>query len=203
MKKLNIIGHKFSRLTVISECENRTLQGKVQFNCLCECGNIIKTVGSKLKSGHTKSCSCLQKEKVKMNKELNKTHGLSKTVMYYTYMTMISRCYNVKNKAYKNYGQRGIKVCDRWLNSFEFFLEDMGEKPTKQHSIDRINVNGDYEPCNCKWSTRIEQENNKRTNVYINYKGKNYTIAELSRVLNINYHTLRHRTVLKNTFIYG
>jgi Fic family protein len=115
---------------------------------------------------------------------------------------MISRCNNDKNESYQYYGEKGIKVCDRWLESFENFLQDMGDKPTKNHSIDRINVNGNYEPSNCRWADKIEQENNKTTNVLIEYQSKKYTISELARLLNINYDTLRNRTVKKNIFTY-
>lgn len=115
---------------------------------------------------------------------------------------MINRCNNPNSKSYSNYGGRSIKVCDRWLDSFDNFKNDMGEKPTKNHSIDRINVNGNYEPSNCRWSDRLEQQNNKTTNVLIEYKSKKYTISELSRLLNINYYTLRNRTVKKNIFTY-
>lgn len=202
MKKLNIIGLRFERLTVLSELPERTKQGKVLFECKCDCGNIINVIGSKLKNGWTKSCSCLQKEKAKLATPPNKTHGLSKTLIYSTYYTMISRCNNINNESYPHYGGRGITVCERWMESFENFISDMGEKPTKNHSIDRIDVNGNYEPSNCRWATKIEQENNKTDNRIIFHKGKNYTIAQLSKLLNINYSTLWNRTVRKNIFVY-
>jgi hypothetical protein len=203
MKKLNIIGLRFEKLTVLCEVPERTKQGKVLFECKCDCGNIINVIGSKLKNGWTKSCSCLQKEVTsKRSKIDNKTHGLSKTSIYTTYHTMIHRCNNPKNESYIHYGGRGIKVCNEWLKSFENFFEDMGEKPTKNHSIDRIDVDGNYEPSNCRWATKIEQENNKTDNRIIFYKGKNYTMAKLSKLLNINYSTLWNRTVRKNIFVY-
>ena len=202
MEKLSIIGKRFGRLVVISELKERTKQGKVKFKCICDCGNEIEAIGSKLKNGWTKSCSCLQKEKVKEIHSSNKTHGLSRTSIYSTYYGMISRCYNESNDSYIYYGGRGIKVCDRWLESFENFLADMGEKPSKDHSIDRINVNGNYEASNCKWATKIEQENNKTDNRIVFYKNQQYTLAELSKFLNINYHTIRNRLERNNTSIY-
>jgi hypothetical protein len=203
MKKLNLIGLRFEKLTVLSELLQRSNSGKVVFECQCDCGKIVHVVGSKLKNGWTKSCSCLQKEITsKRSKIDNKTHGFSRTSIYTTYHTMIARCYNPNTEAYKNYGGRGIKVCDRWLNSFENFAQDMGEKPDVKFSIERIDFNGNYEPSNCKWADNFEQENNKSTNVHITYQGNDYTIAELSRMLNINYYTLRNRTVKKNIFTY-
>jgi len=203
MKKLNIIGLRFEKLTVLSEVPERTKQGKVLFECKCDCGNTINVIGSKLKNGWTKSCSCLQKEVTsKRSKIDNKTHGLSKTSIYTTYHTMISRCNNPKNESYPHYGGRGIKVCERWMESFENFFEDMGEKPNVKYSIERIDYNGNYEPSNCKWADVYEQENNKSTNVNISYRDNLYTVAELSRMLNINYSTLWNRTVRKNIFFY-
>lgn len=203
MKKLNLVGLKFGKLTVLSELKERNPHGKVLFHCKCDCGNEVNVIGSKLKNGWSKSCSCLQKETVSERSKIdNKKHGYHKTSIYNTYYAMISRCYNENNESYNNYGGRGIKVCDRWLNSFENFLSDMGEKPTNNHSIDRINVNGNYEPSNCRWADKFQQENNKTTNVFIEYKSKKYTISELAKLLNINYHTLRNRTVKKNIFYY-
>lgn len=194
MKKLNLVGLKFSRLTVLSELSERTTSGKVQFECQCDCGKIVKVIGSKLKNGWTKSCSCLQKEAVKERSViLNKTHGLSRTSIYTTYQSMIARCNNPKAESYTRYGGRGIKVCKRWMESFENFYQDMGDKPSKSHSIERISNEGDYELSNCKWATIFEQENNKSTNVVISYKGDLLTIAELSRLLNISYSKLWNR----------
>lgn len=202
MKKLDLVGLKFGKLTVLSELKERNNHGKVLFCCKCDCGNEVTIIGSKLKSGWSKSCSCLQKEKAKLSKPANKIHGLTRTSIYTTYHSMIARCNNKNNASYPDYGGRGIKVCERWMESFENFNSDMGEKPTTEHSIDRIDVNGNYEPSNCRWATRIEQENNKRNNAIIFYKGKNYTIAQLSKILNINYSTLWNRTIRKNIFVY-
>lgn len=168
MQKLQIIGKKFNRLTVIKEELERTNSGKVQFLCKCDCGNFITTVGSKLVSNHTKSCNCLQKEAAKETSKGSITHNKSKNRIYTIWASMKAQCYNEKNEAYCRYGGRGIIVCDRWKNSFKLFLEDMGEG-TKGLSIDRINNDEIYEPNNCKWSTQVEQENNKSTNRYMFY----------------------------------
>lgn len=111
--------------------------------------------------------------------------GLSRSGTYKTWRSMLIRCYNPSNRSYKFYGKKGINVCDRWRNSFENFLEDMGNKPDNSYTIDCIDVNGNYEPSNCKWSTKIEQGNNRRNNRWITYNGKQYTISEFARLFNV------------------
>jgi hypothetical protein len=128
------------------------------------------------------------------NRELQTTHGLSNTPEYNSWHSMKQRCINPDNKDYDNYGGRGIKVCDRWLNSFENFLIDMGPKPSENHSLDRYpDTNGHYEFNNCRWATSIEQCNNRRNNVFFNYKGKKYTVVQISEEFNINSMTFVNR----------
>jgi hypothetical protein len=150
----------------------------------CKCGNEFSTLFSNVKSGNTKFCkhNCTHN-----TKKTRKTHGHSKdnTTEYITWCSLRNRCNNPNNSSYNHYGGRGIKVCDRWLSSFENFLEDMGYKPTPQHSIEREDVNGDYEPSNCRWATAIEQANNTRRNLYITYRGKTQTSAQWCREFNI------------------
>ena len=119
-KKLNLMGKTFGRLTVISECDRRN--NRVTWRCLCECGIIRDVLSSNLTSGYTISCGCYRNERIKI---ATTTHGKSGKGMYISYQRMKDRCYNPNNNRYKNYGGRGIKVCDRWLESFENFLEDM------------------------------------------------------------------------------
>src|ERR1039458_4876959 len=122
-----------------------------------------------------------------------KTHGMLKTPEYKAWGSMKQRCFNPKCKEYKNYGGRGITMSDRWINSFENFLQDMGQRPSKDHSIERIEVNGNYETYNCKWATLIEQHNNRRDNVFLEYKGERLTVAQLSRQEGVNYDVLLSR----------
>ena len=161
----------FGKLTVIEYISNN---GK-NWKCKCECGNIHYINTYRLT--HINNISC-----VKCSRQ---THGYSSSITYKSWQRIKQSCYNINNHKYKNYGGRGIKVCDRWLDSFENFLEDMGERPEGM-TLDRIDNNGDYEPSNCRWATIIEQNNNKRNNHYITYNNKTLTIAEWSRVFNIS-----------------
>lgn len=122
-------------------------------------------------------------------------HGLSKTPEYGIWMGIKKRCCNKNYREYYLYGGRGIKVCDRWLNSFSNFLEDMGQRPKGDYSIDRIDNNGDYEPGNCKWSTRVEQANNTRQNLIISYRGQSRTLAQWCRKLDLSYRLMEDRII--------
>ena len=113
--------------------------------------------------------------------------------LYACYWNMIRRCNEEQHYNYKNYGGRGIKVCERWMSDFWNFVEDMGEKPSKAHSLDRIDNDGDYSPDNCKWSTRKEQNNNRRNLINITYNGKTQSLSEWSRETGIKIVTLRAR----------
>lgn len=158
-----LYGEKFGRLTVIDEAGSDKHKKKLWL-CICECGNQITVIGSSLLCGNTKSCGCLRKE---ITAERYTTHGHSKgrtiTPEFSCWSAMIKRCTNKNVKQYSDYGGRGITVCEQWLDNFQNFYDDMGDKPSLDYTIDRINVNGNYEPSNCRWATVNEQSWNKRT----------------------------------------
>jgi hypothetical protein len=185
-------GTRFFRLVVIELAEKRkTISGSVNFRykCKCDCGAIKIIFDSMLKSGRTKSCGCLQKELLK--KRLT-THGMTNTKTFKTWESMKERCTRQNTKYYKHYGGRGIKVCERWQNSFENFLKDMGEKPDGL-TLDRIDPDKDYSPENCRWSSTKEQNNNKRNNVILEFNNEKKTVAEWADFLGMKIGTLRSR----------
>ncbi len=164
----------------------------------CKCGNEFDNPINNVKKGNTTSCGCVYNESLKNR---NKTHGLTYSQEYITWCGMRSRCNSKNSLSYKNYGARGIKVCDRWLKSFENFYADMGQKPTSSHSLDRIDNNGDYCPENCKWVTKSEQANNTRNNVHYTLNEETKTISQWAEKYNIPYRRLRER--LRNGWLIG
>lgn len=157
--------------------------------CQCVCGKIAPAVcGGDLMSGRSRSCGCLCREQTR---RANSTHNMSGTGVYYIWQGMLGRCRNVGHKSYKDYGGRGIEVCEHWL-SFENFYQDMGDPP-KGSSLDRVDNSKGYSPENCKWSTRKEQNNNTRRNVYLTFNGKTLTVSQWAERLNINKSTIWFR----------
>ena len=188
---MNLIGQNFNRLTVLSE-SGRNKNGRIVWLCQCNCGSKINVNSLSLRTKNTQSCGCLRKERTT---KLKLSHGKTKTSEYVAWKGLIRRCTKPKNTHYSEYGGRGIKVCDRWLKSFENFLEDMKEKPSSFHSIDRIDNNGNYEPDNCRWATIKEQANNRQNSRYYNYDGEPQTLRQLFNKYSppLSYRTFRAR----------
>ena len=192
MKLNDLTNKRFGKLTVVERVKNDA-HGKTCYLCKCLCGNYTITTYGNLKYNHTSSCGCNRKENKSIG-ERNTTHGSSKTRLYRIWHTMKNRCYNCNSKRYNDYGSRGIEVCNEWLNDFSAFRDWSIQNGYQEHlTIDRINNDGNYEPNNCRWVSNVEQQNNKRNSVYIQYRGETKTLAQWSKILNKPYNTLRNR----------
>lgn len=162
---LQLTGKRFGRLVVLEEA-GRDPRNLVLWRCICDCGNEFTTAGTRIKRGRAKSCGCLQKDRAgaaaKKSAPKRRTHGRNTAdPTYMSWSALKDRCNNPNNQRFEHYGGRGISVCDRWKESFENFLEDMGDRPPGT-TIDRVDVNGNYEPSNCRWATSKQQSLNKQ-----------------------------------------
>lgn len=185
----DLTGNKYGKLLVIRRFEQNSKSGNAKWVCRCDCGNTTIVIGSKLKNGYTKSCGC--------NRISNKAKGHSKERLYRIWYKMKVRCYKEDDEHYKWYGGRGIRICDEWLNDFLAFREwALTHGYSETLSIDRIDVNGNYEPPNCRWTSQKTQTNNTSANRRVVFQGKEYTVAQFSEFLNYNYSTVRNRLKL-------
>lgn len=173
-------GLKFNNLTVI-EFLRINKHYKSVWLCECDCGNKVEVWGSSLTTGHTKSCGCY---KIEVNSR--KVHGKSNQPIYHSWQAMMQRCNHKSQKSYADYGARGIAVCEKW-QTFKGFYDDMGDTYVDGLTIDRVDVNGGYFKENCVWSTRSTQNNNKRNNIIVTYKGCTDTLANICRKHDLNY----------------
>lgn len=153
----DLTGMTFGRLTVVKR-SGTSKRGDIVWACICKCGAETAVRGSNLRNGNTKSCGCFQRERAS---ESTSTHRLTKSPEYRSWASMIARCENPKYHHFHRYGGRGIRICERWRNSFELFLSDMGPRPSLKHSLDRKDNDGNYEPGNCRWATAKEQRLNR------------------------------------------
>lgn len=184
----DLSGQRFGRLTVIRRAEGE--YPRPYYECICDCGNKIVVEGKRLTSSNTRSCGCLHRQQLV---ERNYKHGERYTRLYKTWLSMKQRC-SVHRDKYKQWEGRGIKVCEEWNNSFLSFkewAEANGYNDTL--TIDRIDVNGNYEPTNCRWITKAEQQFNKTNTRYFEYKGQKKCLAEWAEIFGMNKPTLYNR----------
>jgi hypothetical protein len=185
----DLTGMRFGKLVAV-EPFKKSWCSKYFWKCECDCGKEISCLGSNLLRGNTSSCGCYKDEKIG---DLRRSHGLPNTRIFKIWAGIRKRCNNPKCAAYKDYGGRGIKICERW-DKFENFYEDMKDGYADNLSLDRFpNVNGDYEPGNCRWATTAEQNRNRRTNVIVEYNGVSKTLTEWQMVTGIRYSTISNR----------
>lgn len=177
----NLIGQRYGRLVVVSLVESEAGSNvPTKWLCQCDCGNKVEVRAYNLKNGNTLSCGCLQKENAAKQK---RTHGMTGTRLYFTWQHIIGRCKRKSDRAFKWYGGRGITVCEEWLNSFECFHDwAMKNGYADNLTIDRIDVNGNYCPENCRWITIEEQQRNKSNNTFVEYAGETKTVGAWAEI---------------------
>lgn len=181
-------GKSFGRLTVLSRAPSKA--GKAQWNCHCSCGGTTAVPSNALTSGHAASCGCLRNDR---NRTSSLSHGQHSSPAYRSWLAMKTRCTNPNVKSYADYGAKGVKVCERWATSFASFLSDMGDRPPGT-TLDRWpNTEGNYEPGNCRWATRIQQQRNTTGNVLLTAREETLTLAEWSEKTGISHATLSYR----------
>lgn len=183
----SLVGQTFGRWTVIA------YNGQSHWQCRCECGTERPVFTGNLKGGKSTSCGCLRDEIVS---SVQTTHGLTRSAEYKVWAGIKRRCLNPRDQSYVHYGAVGVTICPQWADSFETFLADVGTRPSPQHTIDRIDNSNGYEPDNCRWATRAEQNRNKRNNRFLTFRGKTQTIAEWSRETGLHHSLIQCRLSL-------
>jgi len=187
------IGTKYNKLTIIG-IGQKDKQRNVMVVCLCECGNQTIAKVWDLANNKKKSCGCLLAEQKEIWKTINKSHGMSNHPLDSVYSSMIQRCYNPRCSGYKNYGGRGIKVCDEWKDDINSFLNwGLSNSWAKGLELDRKDNDKNYGPDNCRFVTKLVNSRNKRNNYYVVYKGEKKTLKEWCEKFSLNFSTMRHR----------
>ncbi len=180
---VDLKGRRIGRLLVVERAppivtyNPDRIRRRAAWRCLCDCGTEIVATACHLKIGHSRSCGCLNRE---LAADRKRTHNMTGTIEYSRWCGMYSRCYLAQFPQYKDYGGRGIFVCERWRHNFEAFYADMGPCPSPKHTLERKDNDGPYSPENCRWATQREQANNKRTNTFLTVGGRRMTTAQWS-----------------------
>lgn len=187
-------GHRFGRLTVISEAP--ASKGGRRWNCRCECGGEITARSGDLRRGKYVSCGCAKKERVATYRGQQITHGATiggkESPEFTVWMKMRDRCGNPNSPAYRYYGGRGITICERW-QSFAAFLEDVGARPSAAHTLDRLENDRGYDPGNVRWATHTEQQRNRRDNVRLTLNGETKCLVEWAEEAGLKVVTVQTR----------
>lgn len=189
--KIEMIGKKYGKLLVVRQVEP-SKSGHTRYLCKCDCGVEKIFQAQNIRTGKSESCGCERAKQLSERNSITKrTHCMSKSAEYKIWSGMLIRCATDHPKYHRHHG-RGIKVCQRWRR-FENFIADMGPRPSRFHSIDRIDNDGNYEPGNCRWATAKEQSANTINNIYETIDGEKHCLAEIARKYKINEQTLYHR----------
>lgn len=189
--RIDLTGQRFGMLTAIriGIPHQSPSRAQVTWVCLCDCGNEVTVQRGSLRNSTTQSCGCLRD----MIDSAKTSAFIEKKPEYNCWAAMKQRCMNPKDRFFHDYGGRGIRVCERWSESFDAFFADMGNRPSLMHSIDRIDTNGNYEPGNCRWATSREQSRNKRNNVFLEIDGRRQVLADWANEIGINWSSLYER----------
>lgn len=181
----DLTGRRFGRLTVLSRGEDYVSPKgyrNATWNCLCDCGSLVNVRGCNIRTGASQSCGCIRADHPN-----RRTHGMKGTRLYGIWKGIKDRCLNARSESYRDYGGRGVGICDEWINSFESFRGwSLCNGYRDDLSIDRIDVNGNYEPSNCRWSTAEAQANNKRNNHLLTFDGRTQTISQWAKETGIS-----------------
>lgn len=186
---IDITGHRFSRLVAIKLLPERSPQGRTLWECKCDCGKTVAVSSNALRRGNTQSCGCLARS---LTASRSTKHGKANSPEYAIWAAMRNRCTNPNDRNYKNYGGRGITLCERW-QAFPSFYADMGSRPSSRHSIERLDNNGHYSPDNCKWATVEEQQLNRRTARLLTFKGETCNLAIWAKRTGLSVTCILHR----------
>lgn len=186
-KAIDLQGQRFGRLSVLDKAPNKGLRR--QWRCRCDCGSDAIVGAASLRDGSTTSCGCFHREQVS---ERFSTHGMSGTATYRVWKSMRERCYSPAHKNYADYGGRGIGICERWAQDYRNFFADMGERPAGK-TIERLDVNGNYNPDNCVWADATVQSRNRRSARIVNVQGRDMCVSEASELYGLCARTVGHR----------